>query len=99
MKERLHQLQEEALSSLQQAADLKALQDVRVQFLGKKGTLTEVMKGMRELSAEERPVIGSLVNTLKDKFETSFAARQAELQQQAIAAKMANEKIDVTLPG
>ncbi len=99
MKERLHQLQEAALSSLQQAADLKALQDVRVQFLGKKGTLTEVMKGMRELSADERPIIGSLVNTLKDKFETCFAARQAELQQQAIAAKMANEKIDVTLPG
>ena len=99
MKERLQQLQDEALAALQQAADLKSLQDVRVQILGKKGELTEVMKGMRDLSAEERPVVGSLVNSLKDKFETAFVARQAELKQQAIATKLAREKIDVTLPG
>jgi phenylalanyl-tRNA synthetase alpha chain len=99
MKERLQQLQEEALAALQQAADLKALQDVRVQILGKKGALTEVMKGMRDLSAEDRPVVGSLVNTLKDLFEASFEQRQAGLQQQAISAKLAGEKIDITLPG
>ncbi|HEY5672622.1 MAG TPA: phenylalanine--tRNA ligase subunit alpha [Malonomonas sp.] len=99
MKERLQQLQEEALAAVQQATDLKSLQDVRVQILGKKGALTEVMKGMRDLSAEERPVIGNLVNTLKDNFESSFAQRQAGLQQQVIAAKLAGEKIDVTLPG
>ncbi|NOY12452.1 MAG: phenylalanine--tRNA ligase subunit alpha [Deltaproteobacteria bacterium] len=99
MKEQLRQLQEKALSALQQAADLKALQDVRVQILGKKGALTELMKGMRGLSPEERPVVGSLVNTLKDQFEACFAERQSELQQQAIAAKLAGEKIDVTLPG
>jgi phenylalanyl-tRNA synthetase alpha chain len=84
---------------LQQASDLKALQDVRVQILGKKGALTEVMKGMRDLSNEERPVIGSLVNALKDQFESNFTARQTVLQQQAIAAKLASEQIDVTLPG
>lgn len=99
MKERLQQLQEESLLGLQQAEDLKTLQSVRVQVLGKKGTLTEVMKGMRDLAAEERPAIGHLVNTLKTKFEDSFAARQLELQRQDIAAKLANEKIDVTLPG
>ena len=99
MKERLQQLQDDSLLALQQAGDLKALQGVRVQVLGKKGTLTEVMKGMRDLAAEERPAIGSLVNTLKTQFEDSFVARQLELQQQDIAAKMANEKIDVTLPG
>ena len=99
MKERLQQLQEQALVALQQAADLKTLQDVRVQILGKKGALTEVMKGMRDLSAEDRPVVGSLVNTLKDRFEATFVERQAELQQQSIAAKLSSEKIDVTLPG
>ncbi|MCD6188023.1 MAG: phenylalanine--tRNA ligase subunit alpha [Desulfuromusa sp.] len=99
MKERLQQLQEESLLALQQAEDLKTLQGVRVQVLGKKGTLTEVMKGMRDLAAEERPAIGSLVNTLKTKFEDSFVARQLELQRQDITAKLANEKIDVTLPG
>lgn len=99
MKEQIEQLQVQALTSLQQAEDLKALQDVRVKVLGKKGALTEVMKGMRDLSPEDRPVVGSLVNTLKDQFEGCFAARQAELQQQAIAGRLASEKIDVTLPG
>ncbi len=99
MKERLQKLQDEALAALQQAADLKTLQDVRVQFLGKKGALTDLMKGMRDLSAEERPAIGSLVNTLKDQIEAVFAERQNLLNQAAIDARLASEKIDVTLPG
>ncbi len=99
MKERLRQLQQDALSALKQADDLNVLQNVRVKILGKKGSLTEVMKGMRDLSAEERPTIGILVNTLKDLFESSFIARQLELQQRDVAARLANEKIDVTLPG
>ncbi len=99
MKEHLQQLQDEALTALQQAADLKALQDVRVRILGKKGALTEVMKGMRDLPAEERPQVGSLVNTLKDRFEATFVDRQKVLHQEAIVAKLSSEKIDVTLPG
>ncbi len=99
MKERLQKLQDEALAALQQAADLNALQDVRVQYLGKKGALTDVMKGMRDLSPEERPAIGQLVNTLKDQIEAVFAERQTLLNQAAIDARLASEKIDVTLPG
>ena len=99
MEERLQQLQQDALSALQQAESLSVLQDVRVKILGKKGLLTEVMKGMRDLSAEQRPVIGVLVNNLKDQFEQTFTTRQLELQKQDIAARLANEKIDVTLPG
>ncbi|MEA3361781.1 MAG: phenylalanine--tRNA ligase subunit alpha [Thermodesulfobacteriota bacterium] len=99
MEERVKQLQQEATSALHQADDLIALQDARVKILGKKGLLTEVMKGMRDLSAEERPVIGALVNTFKSQFESSFITRQLELQKRDIAAKLANEKIDVTLPG
>ena len=99
MKEQLEKLQKDALGALQQAQDLKALQDVRVSILGKKGALTEVMKGMRELSPEQRPVVGNLVNRLKAEFESSFDARQRELQQQVIAEKLARENIDVTLPG
>lgn len=99
MEKRLRQLQQEALAALQDAVNLSALQDVRVKILGKKGSLTEVMKGMRDLSADERPAIGSLVNSLKSLFESSFAARQLELQQQDVAARLASEKIDVTLPG
>ncbi|MEE4253959.1 MAG: phenylalanine--tRNA ligase subunit alpha [Desulfuromusa sp.] len=99
MQESLQQLKKEALSALQNATDLKSLQDVRVQFLGKKGSLTEVMKGMRDLTAEERPAIGNLVNSLKAEFENTFTARQTELQRLDIANKLAAEKIDVTLPG
>ena len=99
MKERLQQLQIEALSALEQAADLKALQDVRVKILGKKGALTDVMKGMRNLDQEERPAIGSLVNTIKDSFEDAFGKCQATLQQAEIDSRLANEKIDTSLPG
>ncbi len=99
MKEKIQQLQRDALATLQNAASLKELQDVRVTILGKKSTLTEIMKGMRDLSPEERPQIGSLVNSFKEEFERSFAERQRLLQQEAIAVKLASEKIDVTLPG
>ncbi|SEA67453.1 phenylalanyl-tRNA synthetase, alpha subunit [Desulfuromusa kysingii] len=99
MQESLEKLQKVALSDLHQAGDLKSLQDVRVQVLGKKGSLTEIMKGMRNLSAEERPVIGNLVNRLKTDFENAFNLRQQELQQENIAAKLTSEKLDVTLPG
>ncbi|PLY07091.1 MAG: phenylalanine--tRNA ligase subunit alpha [Desulfuromonas sp.] len=99
MKERIQRLQDEALSALQQSADLKDLQNVRVRILGKKGELTEIMKGMRDLSPEERPLVGSLVNTLKDEFEAAFTERQNALQQEAISARLESEKIDVTLPG
>ncbi len=99
MEERLKKLQQDALSALEGALDLKSLQDVRVQFLGKKGYLTDIMKGMRDLSAQERPVVGSLVNSLKELFEKNFAERQSALQQQEISARLENEKIDITLPG
>ena len=62
MKVRLEKLQQDALAALQNAADEKSLQDVRVRFLGKKGELTEVMKGMRDLAPEERPAVGGMIN-------------------------------------
>lgn len=99
MKERLEILQQDALKALQDAGDLKSLQDVRVSILGKKGALTEIMKGMRDLSPDERPVVGNLVNSLKSCFEDAFSKRQDELQQQAISDRLSNENIDVTMPG
>jgi phenylalanyl-tRNA synthetase alpha chain len=99
MKEKIQQLQDDALAALQRSASLKELQDVRVATMGKKSSLTEIMKGMRDLSAEERPQIGSLVNSFKDHFEQGFEERQSLLQRQAIAEKLASEKVDVTLPG
>ncbi|MDT8421208.1 MAG: phenylalanine--tRNA ligase subunit alpha [Desulfuromonadales bacterium] len=99
MKERLEKLQQDALAALRDAADEKALQDARVRFLGKKGELTEVMKGMRDLAPEERPVVGGLVNAVKEQFESLFAERHELLHQQAINQRLAQERVDVTLPG
>lgn len=99
MKERLEILQQDALKALQDAVDLKSLQDVRVGILGKKGALTGVMKGMRDLSPDDRPAVGNLVNGLKSRFEEAFTLRQDELQTQEIAERLASEKIDVTMPG
>ncbi len=99
MKQRISSLQQEALDALHAADNLQTLQNLRVKVLGKKGALTEIMKGMRDLPAGERPQIGALANKLKDRFEEVFSQRQEELQQQDIARRLAGEKIDVTLPG
>ncbi len=99
MIERIQQLQHDSLAALQHAASLKDLQAIRVQVLGKKGSLTDIMKGMRDLSAEERPAIGSLVNTFKDTFEEAYGQRQAYLDELEISARFSRETIDVTLPG
>jgi phenylalanyl-tRNA synthetase alpha chain len=99
MIERIQQLQHDSLAALQAAASLKDLQAIRIQVLGKKGSLTDIMKGMRDLSAEERPAIGSLVNTFKDAFEEAYAQRQIHLDELEISTRLNRETIDVTLPG
>jgi phenylalanyl-tRNA synthetase alpha chain len=70
-----------------------------VQFLGKKGELTAIMKGMGALSAEERPVIGAVANKVKDELSEAIEQRLVLLKQEAVSQRLANEKIDVTLPG
>jgi len=99
MKARLQNLEKEALAAIDAADSLAALQEIRVSFLGKKGAVTDLMKGMRDLSPEERPAIGALVNSLKETLETAFESRGALLQRAAVAERLASEKIDVTLPG
>ncbi|MBW6510025.1 MAG: phenylalanine--tRNA ligase subunit alpha [Desulfuromonadales bacterium] len=99
MKQRIQQLQHDSLAALHHAASLKDLQAVRVQVLGKKGSLTDIMKGMRDLSAEDRPLVGSLVNVFKDTFEGVYASRLSFLEDQEISARLSREAIDVTLPG
>ena len=72
MKERLQQLQQEALEKIEQANDLKALNDVRVAYLGKKGPITEVLRGMGALSPEERPLMGALVNDVREAIQRAL---------------------------
>ncbi|MBL3641222.1 phenylalanine--tRNA ligase subunit alpha [Peribacillus frigoritolerans] len=99
MQERLLELQEEALQKVAAASELKELNEVRVAYLGKKGPITEVLRGMGKLSAEERPKIGALANEVREAIATKIEEKQQALETAAVNAKLATETIDVTLPG
>jgi len=99
MKEKLEALYLAAVSELSAAATEEGLQELRVKYLGKKGELTAVMKGLGSLSAEERPVIGQVVNSVKGRLEEAFDARAASVREALKSARLAGEKLDVTLPG
>lgn len=97
MKEKLLKIAEEASFAIDAAgADLEAL---RIKYLGKKGELTAVLRGMGALSAEERPVIGQLANEVRAKIEAKIEAGREAARARELEAKLASEKIDVTIPG
>jgi phenylalanyl-tRNA synthetase alpha chain len=99
MREKLEQMRKEALGCIAQASGESALQDIRVRFLGRKGELTGLMKGLGALSAEERPVVGQLVNTIKDEIESRMESALTAAREQQINQRLQSERIDVTLPG
>ncbi|KZE43607.1 phenylalanine--tRNA ligase subunit alpha [Rossellomorea marisflavi] len=99
MEETLRSLQQEAIEKVNEAQDLKELNDVRVAYLGKKGPVTEALKGMGKLSAEERPKMGALANEVRGAITETIEAKQAILEKEAVEKKLQSETIDVTLPG
>ncbi|MBR3217533.1 MAG: phenylalanine--tRNA ligase subunit alpha [Exiguobacterium sp.] len=99
MKEQLEQLQVEALEEIKQASTQKSLNDVRIKYLGKKGPMTEVLRGMGKLSAEERPIIGELANTVRTTIQSTLDARIEEVKAIELEEKLKAETLDVTLPG
>ncbi|WP_068615607.1 phenylalanine--tRNA ligase subunit alpha [Paenibacillus tuaregi] len=99
MKERLESLKAEALEQLKNVADAVQLNDLRVKYLGKKGALTEILRGMGSLSAEERPVIGQVGNVVRAAIEEVIERKQQHFQEKETELKLASEKVDVTLPG
>ncbi len=92
-------MKQTALTQLAEVADDKQLQELRVKYLGKKGELTEILRGMGSLSPEERPVVGQMVNEVRAAIEQAIADKEAQLEQAALAAKLASQEVDVTLPG
>jgi len=98
MKEQIEQISNLAKEEIVKTNDLQSLNEVRVKFLGKKGELTAVLRGMGLLSPEERPVIGELVNKVRDELETSIKNKEEELEKIALNKKLESEKIDITLP-
>lgn len=99
MKEKLSQIKAAAQAALNEAAELDALESIRIKYLGKKGELTAVLKGMGALSAEERPVIGALANEVRGFLESEIEKKKAEISAALQAEKLKNEVIDVTMPG
>ncbi|MDY0405402.1 phenylalanine--tRNA ligase subunit alpha [Virgibacillus sp. 179-BFC.A HS] len=99
MKEQLQALQQEATDKIQQASEPKELQAIKVAYLGKKGSVTKVLKGMGKLSKEERPVIGEMANQVRSAITEAIEKKQEALETALLAEKLEKEAIDVTLPG
>ena len=98
MKETLEAIREQAIAKIKDAKDISVLNDVRVEILGKKGQLTEVLKGMKDVAPEDRPKVGQLVNDTRKRIEEELENVKKDLEAKAREAKLKAEVIDVTLP-
>ena len=98
MKDKLQNIKDEALRAIEQADVPEKLNDVRVKFLGKKGELTAVLKSMKDVKPEDRPMVGQLVNETRSNIEERLNEAKAKLEQAEMEHKLKNEVIDVTLP-
>src|SRR5699024_6055193 len=98
MQEKLKNIKEEALKAIEAADMPEKLNDVRVRFLGKKGELTAVLKGMKDVAPEERPKVGQLVNETRAAIESVLEESRRKMERTIREEKMKQEVIDVTLP-
>ena len=100
MEKQIEELRSNAIAAIDKAAkSLNDLNDIRVKYLGKKGELTSILRGMGNLSAEDRPRIGQIVNKARQELEDLIAEKNEQLKQEELETRLINERIDVTLPG
>ncbi|WP_159150536.1 phenylalanine--tRNA ligase subunit alpha [Enterococcus faecalis] len=99
LQAQLEALRDNTLKEIAQVAILKELNQIRVETLGKKGPITEVLRGMKNLSPEERPVVGGFANEIRDLLTEAIEARKVVLENEALNAALKEESLDVTLPG
>ena len=99
LQDKLETLKLATLAKIEEASDLKAVNQIRVEALGKKGPITEVLRGMKDLSPEERPLVGAFANEIRDELTQAIEAKNQALEAAALEAALAAEAIDVTLPG
>ena len=99
MKEKLEAIKAEALAKIENANDLDTLNDIKVAVLGKKGELTAVLKSMKDVPAEERPMVGQMVNDARTAIEEKLEEKKTSIARLLRTEKMKRETIDVTLPG
>ena len=98
MEEQIRKIKQESIEKIKTIENLKELADEKVKYLGKKGELTTILRGMGSLSKEERPIIGSLVNEVRDELETLFDNKEKELKRKDLLKRLETENIDVTEP-
>ena len=98
MKEEIENLKKQALEEIANSKNSKELNDLRVKYLGKKGELTGLLRGMGNLSPEERPKMGALVNSAKQEIENEIQEKEKELAEKELQEKLEKEEIDITLP-
>ncbi len=99
MEQELQRIREVALTAIKAATDQQALQDVRVKYLGKKGEVTALLKGLGKLSPEERPKMGAFVNAVREALEAELDKIKSSMETAAMNARLEEEKIDITPPG
>lgn len=95
----LKKIEEEASAQFEQVNNQEALNELRIKYLGKKGELTAILKGMGKLSSEDRPKVGQVANEIRNTLESVIEKKSASLKEYALKAKLESEKIDITLPG
>ena len=98
MEEQIRMIKDVAVGDINKATNAKELDDVRVKYLGKKGELTAILRGMGTLTPEERPIIGSKVNEVRDELENLIKTREEEFEKEELERKLKEETIDITLP-
>ncbi|WP_288480219.1 phenylalanine--tRNA ligase subunit alpha [uncultured Clostridium sp.] len=99
MQEKLKEIQALALSEIEKATSSAEVEEIRIKYLGKKGELTTILRGMKDVSPEERPLVGKMVNEVKAVLEEKLEAVAKEIKGKEKNEKLANEVIDISLPG
>ncbi len=99
LETQLKQLQQEAIAAIAATPNLEELESIRVSYLGKKGQLSQILRGMGKLSPQERPIVGALANEVKETLQANLDNRYQALQQAQIEAQLQAETLDVTMPG
>lgn len=98
MKEQLEKILKSGLEEIELSQDLKSLDEIRVKYLGKAGALTQILRGMKDVPAENRKEVGSLANTVREQIEKSLTTKLCDLENAELLAEMEKEKVDITEP-
>ena len=99
MQDDILKLQQKAAEAIAKTNDIRVLEDIRVEYLGKKGLLTDILKGLASLPASEKPKVGQWINDAKREISELIQEKKQQLKEQELELKLASERIDVTLPG